>query len=103
MEKPREYTPEEVRTKFIKHIKGLIKYWDSLPDKSCKEKMEGLAFSILSTIDGSSIDLPGFILAPYPAKEDKDYHKKNGENYFAYNNPNKIKCDIAGSLHENFH
>lgn len=81
----------------------LIPYWDSVENKTPVEKMEGLAFSILAAIDGCSMDLPGFILAPYPAKEDKAYHKKNGENYFPYNNRNKIKCDIAGSLHENFH
>lgn len=103
METPREYTEKEVQEKFIKHIKGLITYWDNVDNRTCKEKMEGLAFSILATIDGSSMDLPGFILAPYPAKSDKAYHKKRGENYFAYNNRHKIKCDIAGSLHENFH
>ncbi len=99
----REYTEDEVREMFLKHVWHTIKYWDELPQKSTTEWLEGLAFSMLAAIDGCSAGIPAFILAPLPAKEDKEYHMKEGENYFADNDDENIKCDIAGGLHETFH
>ena len=37
---------------FICDIKEYINYWDSLDNKSSKEKLQGLAFSILCILDG---------------------------------------------------
>lgn len=100
----KEFTEEEVREKFLRKVNRLVTYWlneNSQPD--VKEKLEGLAFSILSMIDGSQLDLPGFILAPLPAEEDKDYCIENGEDYFPQNHSSNVKCDIAGGLHELLH
>lgn len=104
--KPREYTEEEVREKFLKTIWGYIGYWERENRAlTSKDKMEGLAHSILSMLDGSNIDLPAWILAPLPHKSDKLFHVVNEENYFPYNPrdektgaPTQVNCDIAGGL-----
>jgi len=94
----REYTEEEVREQFLDHVRMLIDYWDKVNTETTKDKLEGLAFSICSTIDGCAMDLPGFILAPLPHESDKQYHIDNDENYYPENK--EANCDIAGSLHE---
>lgn len=100
----KEFTEEEVREKFLRKVNTLVDYWyKESRTPGVKEKLEGLAFSILSTIDGSSIDLPSFILAPLPAEEDKEYCIENGEDYFPQNHTSNVNCDIAGGLHELLH
>lgn len=80
----REKTEEEVRDEFLRHIRGLVKYWEEIDNRPSKEKLEGLAFSILAALDGCSVDLPSFIVAPLPTKEDKQYHMKNGSKVKAF-------------------
>jgi hypothetical protein len=103
--KPRQYTTEEVQEKFLRHIWGLIGYWEN-DDRTptSQGKMEGLAHSIFAAIDGSSMALPAFIVAPLPHKDDKAYNIGNKENYFPIN-PRKengdaanVKSDIGGNL-----
>lgn len=99
---PKEKTTHEIREAFLQHIWVLIDVWFE-QEHSERERMEGLAFSILSMLDGCSADLPGFIVAPCPLEEDMKYHIENGEDYYPYNDIDAIKGDIAGSLHELFH
>lgn len=101
---PKEYTPEEVMEKVLTQIWNTIEYWDKLEGKSQRERMEGLAFSMLVILDGGCAVLPGFIVAPLPHPTDKDYHIDNGEDYFPENHEaaENIKADIAGALHEYF-
>ena len=108
--KSREYTPEEVREKFLKMIWGYVGYWErENRAETSQAKMEGLAHSFLSLIDGSNGSMPAFILAPLPHKEDKAYHKAEGSNFFPYNerskktgNAKKVKSDIGGRLANEF-
>ena len=98
---PREYNKDEVRAQFLRHINGLVQYWEKearTPDSL--SKLEGLAFSIMGAIDGCAVDLPKYILAPDPHPEDREYHKRLGENYFPENHESGVKCDISGGLHE---
>lgn len=102
----REYTEEEVRELLLGHISNLVDYWlnDSRAE-STEAKMEGLAFSILSALDGSSMALPGFLVAPLPCEEDKEFHREQGENWFPENHEvaDQVKADLGGSLHEFWH
>ncbi len=98
MPEPREYTEGEVRQQFLQLVWSYIKYWHTLPDKSCRKRLEGLAFGILVILDGESTELPGFIVSPNPHEDDKEFLRGQGENWY----PEGI-CDIAGSLHELFH
>ncbi|MBQ8997054.1 MAG: hypothetical protein IJ086_00005 [Clostridium sp.] len=73
--------------KFLTFISDMIDYWNG--DNVCgdqKYRMEGLAFSILSHIDGSSGE--PYALIPY---------EENGSRYDFY-----LDNDISGCLHEKF-
>ena len=104
MSKPRVKTEEEIREKFLSHVRSLINYWDRVDGKDApktqKDRLAGLAFSILVTLDGEAADLPGFIVAPNPHPDDKEYHISEGSNYYPENHKLKVKGDIAGCLHE---
>lgn len=99
----REKTTEEVREEFLDHVRYLVSYWDRIEKETTKEKLSGLAFSILSALDGCSAGLPSFIVAPCPHPEDKQYHIDNDEDYYPENHDVDVKCDIAGCLHELFY
>jgi hypothetical protein len=101
--KPHELSVDEVRNNFLDHVRGIVEYWndESRVKSSTKERLEGVAFSILVALDGGSAGLPGFVVAPSPHPDDKDYCKMEGENW--YPKAPVVKCDIAGCLHELFY
>jgi len=102
-DEPREYTMEEVREIFLGHIHMMVNYWDSDPRiENQTARLEGLAFSILVALDGGASGCPGFIVAPSTHPSDKEYHRKNLENWYPQNNDAVVKCDISGCLHETF-
>jgi len=82
MKTPKKISAKKARTRFLSHIKMLVKYWANVDGINVEEKLDGLAFSILATIDGSSIELPAMDLVLRPHESDKDYCKSNGENWF---------------------
>lgn len=95
---PRVYTKDEVRDKFLEHVRDMANYWATTPQGgTVQERCEGVAFSILAMLDGNSGALPGFEVIPHPHPTDKEYHKSAGENWFPDD------CDIAGALHEKFY
>ena len=96
----RQLTEKEVRGRLLKEIHRIVDYWDKVENRSTYEKLNGLAFSILSMLDGGYVDLPSFIVAPRPHESDKNFHKDNGENWFPENLNSKIECDLGGTLHE---
>lgn len=98
----REKTVEEVRCEFVDKVGDLVDYWSYQEGMSDKDKVEGVAFSILTMLDGCSLDMPGFIVAPLPHEDDKEYDIENGENYYPQNHNSNVKCDIAGVLHYTF-
>jgi hypothetical protein len=103
---PREFTRDEVRTLLLEHIWGLIDDWDrNSRAATAREKLEGLAFSILAALDGSSVAIPSFVVAPCPGAGDRAYHASQGENWFPENHAlvNQIKSDLGGSLHGFFY
>lgn len=103
MTEPRQYTADEIRAMFLRHVWELIDYWDKTkPDK--REAMEGLAFSILVGLDGGVPDLTAFLVVPAPHEDDKEYLRGEGRNWFPpYVAGDPEPCDIAGGLHELFH
>lgn len=99
-EQPREYTTQEVQEAFLTRVRALIDHWHGQADMTCLERLNGLAFSILATLDGSAIGMPGFIVAPDPHPDDKAYHQSEGENWWPENHDKAIQANIAGGLHE---
>ena len=80
--KKKQNAKDEMRKRFINRIKENIELWAKSQGTE-KDKLEGLAFSILVIIDGESAHLPPFILAPISKKS-------------------KVKGDIGGNLHNSF-
>lgn len=79
---PRQWTAEEISEMFLAHCKTLVNYWATVPNKTDKEKLDGLMFSLLAVFDGSSAELPSFELIPAPHEDDKEYNKTNGNNWW---------------------
>ena len=74
---------EKSRNEFIEAVCHFIDLWYGLPEKTLREKMEGLVFSILVALDGESGGVPPYAVRPL------DEDGNEGE-------------DIAGCLHELF-
>ena len=89
--RPKEKSEEIVREEFLNHIRGLVDYWDKVDEKNCREKLQGLAFSVLAMLDGVSTDICGFIVAPSTHEDDKAYHIANGEDYYPQNHRSNVK------------
>lgn len=98
----RELREEEVQELFLNHVRALVKYWGEGLDEKAQDKLSGLAFSILTAIDGCAGDLPGFILAPLCSESDIEFYKESNMDYYPIS-PKNINCDIAGTLHEKFY
>jgi hypothetical protein len=98
----RQMTVDECRAALLRHVWGMIQYWDQTPNcGDQRNRLEGVAFSILAALDGSAGGLPGWIVAPSPHPDDKDYNIRHGENWWP--TPPQLPCDVAGCLHEKFH
>lgn len=92
----RELTQDEVKARFLDYVRSMVLYWHEQESQSEIDKLSGLAFSILSAIDGCS-ELPAFELIPSPHESDKGHAIEHYEDYYPDNG------DIAGSLHEEFY
>ncbi len=92
-DKPRPFTIEEMETLFLKKLADMRDYWMNLPDKTLKERMDGLIFSMLVIFDGEDGELPAIDLKPSAHPSDKSYHQERGENWWRNN------LNIAGNLH----
>lgn len=103
VEGPRAYTSEEVRDQLIAHVWGIVRYWgghggSNVPkDRDKDDCLEGVAFSILAALDGSSMAVPGFQLSPDPHPDDEEYLRSQGENWY---DPETV---IEDQLHEHFY
>lgn len=109
MSEPRELTKIEVRDRLLDYICQMIDYWDRLtPTRpyTQRDRLAGLAFSLLVALDGEAAALPGFLVVPASHVTDRDYQRSNGDNWYPPV-PDEIDpallCDIGGALHELFH
>jgi hypothetical protein len=100
-DKPRELTDKEVRSRFLARVHANVDHWANVSNKTEREKLSGLAFSIMVILDGGA-GLPRFVVAPAPRPDEKRIHQEHGENWFPEFNASS-PCDIAGSLHEVYH
>lgn len=85
---------DEMRDDLLKHISTLVKYWATVKDPAGAEKggetlarLDGLAFSILTTLDGSSGPVTGYVVRPRVEVDDEEI----------IDGP-----DVAGTLHEHY-
>lgn len=95
-EKPRALTVEEMRLRFVEEVHYAVRFWHHNSDcTDDRQRLDGLAHSILVMLDGEAAQVPGFLLIPAPHPSDKGYLKRHNENWW-------ISQDIAGHLHERF-
>ena len=101
---PRAYTTEEVREQFLKQVSALVLFWETVPDEGPEfSRAYGVAHSILSMLDGCSMQLPKFAIIADPHPDDEEHYKKEGENYYVNPYPRFFDIEIYGPLHEGFH
>lgn len=100
----RTHTTEEAREIFLKHVAGMVDYWKTtqLSDPT-KCRLEGLALSILSSIDGSNCQLPSYLLIPFITDEDIEYSKQMGNPNYPITNVPEGEMNIAGELHHDIY
>jgi len=105
MSEPRELTGDEVRDIFLDRVWEMVDYWNEESRvTNPRDKLSGLAFSILAMLDGSNIGIPAFRICPDPHPDDKEYRREQGENWFPDNADVELKGEITTlPLHEFFH
>ena len=94
---PRAYTPEELRNNVLNHVRLMVEYWATLPGLDERSRCDGVAFSILTMIDGSA-DQPPMALVALSSDEDKKYSVEKGENWVEHGTV--INDDVM--LHEEY-
>lgn len=94
---PRAYTPEELRGRVLDHIRLMVEYWATLPGLDTHSRCDGVAFSILTMIDGSA-DQPPMALVAIASDDDKQYSVEKGENWVEHGTV--INDDVM--LHEEY-
>jgi hypothetical protein len=77
----RAFTVEEVREEMLNYLKAIANYWADLPDKTNREKCDGLVFSFLTLLDGCAM-FPALDVALAPHESDKAYHQNEGMNWY---------------------
>ena len=84
---------EEARVVFVQHVAGVVEYWENEKGSlTNRERLEGVAFSILTALDGGRLMMPPFAVRPIP-------DEKEGFDCFGTVWPDK---DLGGGLHDIF-
>ncbi len=109
---PHEFTQDEMLAKFLNHLKSIKNYWANVklePERdNVQERLDGLCFSFLTMLDGSSMDIPSCEIVPTPHPSDEEYLKDEGSNWW----PNQVeKLEKSGlktisgghAMHEFWH
>ena len=80
----RAKTEEEIKEEFLTEVENISHYWTSLPNKTNKERCEGVAFSIMVLLDGCSA-FPAISMHIAPHEDDKQYCIESNEDYYKDN------------------
>lgn len=96
-------TKEEARERFLKEVWNIVWCWEKrAPDKTQLERLEGVAFSILTLLDGDVGTHPGYLVIPNETPEDQQWRKDQGDDWYPLNVVSEDECDIGGGMHEHF-
>jgi hypothetical protein len=78
----RAYTKEEMREMFLSQCRDVAWFWSTAQGKTPREMCDGVAFSILNIIDGTSAGFPAAVtLSMDPHPSDRQYCIDNGEDW----------------------
>lgn len=102
MQAPRAYTTQEVRSMFLSHVRNVAKNWAENGNPADQQDMcEGVAFSILSAIDGCAGGLPFSIdLVARVHQDDKQFHIDNGDKWIEDGTVLNADCMMHDLLHK---
>lgn len=102
--KVKEMKSSEVQDEVLNYIDEMIVYWSKEESRNTTEKLAGLAYSILSILDGEVRGFPQFIVAPLPHPKDNIIDIEEGEDYYPENHKvfRKIRGNISGNLSTEF-
>jgi hypothetical protein len=81
-EGPRGFTPAEMREKFLGKMRAYRDYWEAIPGRTTHDRLDGLCFSFLNILDGTSCGIPPFTLVPEIPEDDPHYLESQGENWW---------------------
>lgn len=96
---PRPMTQAEVRKALLDEVLDAIDECEHEPAfKTAREKLEALAYEMLSIFDGRR-SLPPFVVEPAPKEGHDDHSRELGHNW--YPDPGS-GCNVSGDLHERF-
>lgn len=56
-----EQAAADVRKQMVEHIDRMVKYWAEQPGLSVEDRCDGVAFSVLTMLDGAT-DVPAMVL-----------------------------------------
>lgn len=105
-ETPRAYTAEEAREKFLEAVRAAVHFWvhaklNPDPERSeIQHRCDGVAFSILNVIDGTTGGMPCLDLVLRPHEDDKAYCEGEGENWFE---DGQVINDDDDYLHDHYY
>lgn len=103
LKEPREYTREEVVRQLVESFAKDAHYWSTVKLEKGRDNVayrcDGVAFSILSMLDGCDIGMPGFLLSVNSDEEDAEWRIKRGINYY---NPDEF-VNSREMMHDLYH
>lgn len=79
----RAKTAEEAQAEFLQAVRGIAQQWADVPHHTVQERCEGVAFSILSLVDGTSVGFPSLDLVLRPHEEDRQFAIDNGDDWYS--------------------
>jgi len=82
MSGPRAKTEEEARGEFLDQIRMYVSHWEGASDRTVRERLDGLAFSILNIFDGTAADFPAVDIVLRPHPDDEAFCRESGEDWF---------------------
>lgn len=98
-DEPRAYTAEEVTQQYLYDMQCIAKLWSMQPNQTPLQMCEGVVFSILCLLDGSSI-FPGTKVLIDPHPDDKKYNIDNGSNWYEPGTEINLTHELLHTLKE---
>ena len=72
-----------IKDEFLRQIRMLVEFWEN--NEKCntiRERLDGLAFSILYLLDGKSSEVQNFMISPDNTKDKENISGNLSDSYF---------------------
>ena len=82
LSEPRAKTVEEVRTEFLRHIRGIVRHEATAPgERTVEKRCLAVAHSILTLLDGCQ-GMPAMNILLSPHEGDEQFDRRHGQNWY---------------------